>query len=120
MDAAYFARLGSTGPDAITHIGLVNGAGVELTGGDPAYARQPVTWTDAALARPTTDLPFDIPPGSTVAGWRGYSAATGGTNYGGAAVVDDQGAPAPETYTGQGTYLLRAADTGILHRAPVG
>lgn len=51
----------------ITHLGLANGA-TELTGGSPAYARQPCAWSAAAggvmaLAGPET---FDVPAGSTV------------------------------------------------------
>lgn len=93
---------------AITHIGLVDAGGVEITGGAPAYARKPVTWTAAAdgLIRPNADLVFDIPPAGVVAGWRGFTALTGGTNHGGEAVTQ-------ENYASQGTYTLTAAATGI-------
>lgn len=91
---------------AITHIGLVNGSGTELSGG--SYARQAVTWTSATagLVRPTADLTFSVPAGGVVAGWRGFTASTGGTNHGGADLTS-------ETYSGAGTYTLLAASTSI-------
>jgi hypothetical protein len=91
---------------AITHIGLVNGSGTEISGG--GYARQAVTWTSASggLIRPTADRVFDIASGTTVAGWRGFSASSGGTNHGGSALTS-------ETYGADGTYTLLAASTGI-------
>jgi hypothetical protein len=110
MNATYHNALRTHGKSIITHIGLVNGSGTELSGGDPAYARVAVTWSDGAdgVMLPNANLLFDIPAGGVVAGWRGFSASSGGTNYGGAAVPS-------ESYTGQGTYTLLAADTGIIH-----
>jgi hypothetical protein len=89
---------------AATHVGLVDDLGAEIAGG--TYARQPVAWTAAAdgLIRPTTDETFDIPAGVTVGGWRGYSALSLGTDYGGAALTN-------ETYANAGTYTLLAAST---------
>jgi hypothetical protein len=106
METAFLNALADHGGSLITHIGLVNGSGTELSGG--SYARQAVTWTAASggLIRPTADLDFDVPGGATVAGWRGFTAATGGTNHGGSAVTS-------ETYAGDGTYRLLAAVTGI-------
>jgi hypothetical protein len=91
---------------AISHIGLVDGGGTEISGG--GYARQAVTWTGATggLIRPNADLVFDIGSGTTVAGWRGFSALTGGTNHGGSALTS-------ETYGADGTYTLLAASTGV-------
>ena len=100
------------GTDKITHIGLWDGdAGAELAGGTPAYARQPVTWgaVVAGVRRPTTDLEFDIPPGSTVTGWRGFDALTNGTNYGGGDFAQE------EPFAGQGEHTLHADGTGIRH-----
>lgn len=110
MNAAYLTNLGTVGPNVVTHVGLVDDTGTELAGGEPAYARQAVVWTDDATARPQTDLVFDIPAGATVAGWRGYSDLAAGTEYGGADLTQ-------ETYAGQGTYTLLAASTGITHAA---
>jgi hypothetical protein len=97
-----------TGIDVITHIGLIDDTDTELTGGDPAYARKAVTWGDASggVVRPTGDLTFDVPAAGVVKGWRGFTALSGGTNYGGAALTE-------ETFAGQGQYKLLAASTGI-------
>lgn len=112
MNAAYRNAIRDHGQSLITHIGLVDNLGAEISGGSPAYARQAVTWTDTAdgLSRPSGNLTFDIPAGATVAGWRGYSASSGGTDYGGEDLTD-------ESYASQGTYVLLAAQTGINHTA---
>lgn len=91
----------------ITHIALFDGAS-EVTGGSPAYARQAVTWTSASngLIRPTADLTFDIPAGANVTEWRGYTASSGGTNYGSGDLTDTP-------FAAQGEYSLVAATTGI-------
>lgn len=110
MADSYLNLTANAGGAAITHIGLVNGSGVEVSGG--AYARKPVTWGAAVggLIRPTANLIFDIPANGVVAGWRGYTALTAGTNHGGHVLPS-------ETYTNAGTYELLAASTGIDHDA---
>lgn len=110
MSTDYLNLTAQAGGDAITHIGLVDGSGTELTGG--SYARQAVTWTTAAngLIRPDDDLVFNVASGSTVAGWRGYSASSSGTNYGGADLTS-------QTFATAGTYTLLAASTAIDHDA---
>ena len=80
----------------ITHIGILqagtdpgtgtNSAGVEATGGTPAYARQAVTWGAAAsgLKSNTNALTFDVPTNASPGwGYFGYfNASTGNTgNY---------------------------------------
>lgn len=45
MSDAYLDAIRDAGQALITHIGLVNASGVELTSAN--YTRQPVTWTDA-------------------------------------------------------------------------
>ena len=109
MTAGYRNAVADHGASLITHIGLVDGTGTELTGGSPAYARKAVTWTSASdgTIRPNADITFDV-PAVTVGGWRGYSAATAGTDYGGKALTN-------ETFAAQGEYKLLAANTGILH-----
>jgi hypothetical protein len=88
----------------VTHIGLVDAGGNELTGG--TYARLPAAMVVAAqMARPAANLNFSVPAGSTVGGWRGYSALSGGTDWGGDDLVQ-------ESYTADGTYTLLAASTG--------
>lgn len=112
MDSGYLNAIADHGAGLITHIGLVDDVGTEITGGSPAYARQAVTWTSASggTVRPTADLTFDIPSGVTVGGWRGYSASTAGTNYGGESLTN-------EAFASQGEYTLLSASTGILHNA---
>lgn len=92
----------------VSHIGLVDETGTELTGGSPAYARLAVTFTDAGagLIRPDANLTFNIPADATVAGWRTYSAVTAGTNYGGEDL-------SPEVYLTQGTYVLLSSLTAV-------
>jgi len=72
-----------------------------------------VTWVAAAAGgiRPNADLGFDV-PARIGAGWRGYSALTGGTNYGGEDLTQ-------ETFASAGQYRLLAASTGINHQDPV-
>lgn len=113
MSEGYRNAIGTHGGTLITHLGLVNVAGTELTGGSPAYARQAVTWAAAAagIIRPNADLTFNIPAATTVAGFRGFSALVAGTNYGGEALAN-------EVYTNQGTYKLLAASTGVKHLDP--
>lgn len=105
MNSAFHNALATHGASLITHIGLVDAGGTELSGG--GYARQAVTWTGAAAVKsPNADLVFTTEAGDVVAEWRGYSALTGGTDYGGAAVTT-------RTYTNAGTYTLLAASTNI-------
>lgn len=106
MNAAFNTALAAYGSGLITHIGLFNG-GAEITGGAPAYARKAVTWTGAAGARsPSADIVFDVPAGATVTNWRGFTAATGGTDYEGAALTS-------VAFSNQGTYTLFSASTNI-------
>jgi hypothetical protein len=110
MNATYRNAIATHGGTLVTHIGLVDAGGTEITGGSPAYARRAVTWAapNDGTIRPNANLVYDIPAGATVAGWRGFSASTGGTSYGGEALT-------PETFAAQGEYTLLAALTGIRH-----
>ncbi len=116
MSEGYRNAIADAGAALITHIGLVDDQGAELSGGD--YARLPVYWSTASggIIRPyadeslTEDLEFDVPAG-TVGGWRGFSALSGGTNYGGEDLT-------PETYAAPGKYRLLASGTGIKHLDP--
>lgn len=109
--AAYLNAIRDHGQSLITHIGLFDGAS-EITGGSPAYARVAVTWVDDGdgVMRPSANLTFNIPAGADVTGWRGFSASSGGTDYGGETLTT-------ESYAGQGTYVLLAASTSITHAA---
>ncbi|TDE40490.1 hypothetical protein E1295_31825 [Nonomuraea mesophila] len=111
MSTAYLNGIADAGAGLVTHIGLVDDTGTEITGG--GYARQAVTWETAVngLIRPDADLPFSIPSGATVAGWRGYSQlAAGGTDYGGEDLT-------PQPFATAGTYTLLAASTSVDHNA---
>lgn len=70
--------------NTITHAGLANSAGVELTGGSPAYARQTVTWNSPSGGTDdqTVDRIFDVPASSEVARVLVRGALSGGTDYG--------------------------------------
>lgn len=105
MNEDFRNALAAHGATLVTHLGLVNAAGVELAGG--GYARQPVTWAGAgAVKNPNANLVFTTEAADEVAGWRGYSALTGGTDYG--------GAPVPtRTFSNPGTYTLLAASTNF-------
>jgi hypothetical protein len=110
MATSYLNAIATQGASVITHVGLVNGSGTELSGG--AYARKAVTWTAASngQVRLAADQTFDIPAGSTVAGWRGFTALTAGTNHGGGDLTS-------EVYASAGQYVLTGASTGINHAA---
>lgn len=111
MLAAYLNELRDAGIAAITHFGLVDETGTELTGGSPAYARiadTPVADGDGVI-RPSTDLTFDVPASTTVGGWRGYSALSAGTDFGGEDLTQ-------EAFAEQGEYTLLEASTSITHQ----
>lgn len=106
MTGAAFDAIGNDIASVITHTGLVDKNGVELSGGAPAYARKAVTWTPAVdgQIRMTTDLVFDVPPGASVGGLRWYTAE--GIDLGGVNLPT-------EYFNGQGEYLLKGAKTGF-------
>ena len=78
-----------------------SGAGTELTGGDPAYARQAVTLGAASAGQIVveTDETFDVPAGATVNYVAIYDAATAGNLIAYEAVTE-------EVYAAQGQYVL--------------
>ena len=108
MTEGYRNAIADYGASLISHIGLVDDTGTELSGG--SYARKAITWTSASggIIRPSADLEFNVPAGAIVGGWRGYSASTGGTNYGGADLTNEE-------FTNAGQYKLLASGTGIKH-----
>ncbi len=110
MSTAYRDAIRDHGQSLITHVALFGGAGVELTGG--GYARLPVTWVDdgTGVSRPSANLVFTTEAGDVVNEWRGFSALTAGTDYGGAALTS-------VTFSNPGTYTLLAASTSISHTA---
>lgn len=98
---ALLNALASEAASLITHVGLVNGSGVQVGN------RVAVTATaSGANVRLTADATFDVPAGATVAGWTAHSASTGGNSYGGGSLT-------PETYAGAGQYVLTGSATGF-------
>lgn len=88
----------------VTHVGLLDETGTELTGGTPAYARKAITWNPAANgALVASNQPvFDVPASKTIASVIFMSAVTGGTELARADI-------AQESYNNQGTYTLTSA-----------
>lgn len=75
-------------------------AGTEVTGGSPAYARKPLTWTGGSVdGVVTATATFDVPTGVTVRGAGVHTALTAGTYLDGAAVVE-------QAFASQGTYTV--------------
>ena len=89
----------------ITHAALFNGdpsgAGTEITGGTPAYARVAVTLASPSSGQIviTADAVFNVPASATVNYVAYYNALTAGTLL----AYDDVTA---ETFASQGTYTL--------------
>jgi hypothetical protein len=112
MNATFYTALAGHGTSLITHIGLFDSTGTEISGG--SYARQAVTWTGSGATRSlSADLTFAIPAGGQVQSWRGFSAATGGTDYGGATLTSPSA-----VYGNAGTFVLQAAGTSFTVQAP--
>lgn len=109
MTTAYLNALAGFGASVVRYIGLVDKSGTEVAG--HGYSRLAVSWgsPDKGTVRPAADLTFTIPAGATVAGWRGYDAESGGTEFGGHDLPT-------EKFSGAGEYRLIAASTGIVHR----
>lgn len=89
-NAALYGALYSTVPSAT--------AGTEISGGTPAYARKPLTWT-GTNGTITATATFDVPNGATVAGAGVHSALTAGTYLDGSTVTT-------QAFSSQGTYTV--------------
>lgn len=88
---ATYAALYSTIPGA--------SAGTEISGGSPAYARRPLSWTTGSVdGIITATATFDVPAGATIRGAGVHSAASGGY-LDGAGVTE-------QAFSSQGTYVL--------------
>lgn len=74
-------------------------AGTELTGGTPAYARKPLSWSAASASASTVSATFDVASGSTVAGTGLHTALTAGTYLDGVALTS-------QAFASQGTYAV--------------
>jgi hypothetical protein len=80
LDSAVAGGLNTT-PHLSLHTGFPPAGGNEVTGGSPAYARQPMTWAAASggsRAMSGTET-FDVPAGTTVRAVATYDALTTGT-----------------------------------------
>lgn len=109
MNGTFLDLLAAEASSTITHVGLVDAGGTELA--SASYARQAVTWDgptsgDGKL-EPDSNLVFEMTSGDVVAGWRGYSAASAGTEYGG----KDFGSNA--TFGNDGQFTVNASGTFI-------
>jgi hypothetical protein len=86
------------------------GTTAELSGGSPAYARKPVTWSAASGGSKSVSgqVTFDVPAGRGATHVGFWSAASGGTFYGSDALS------APEaTYSSQGQYIVNSASLAL-------
>lgn len=84
------------------------GAGTEVTGGSPAYARKQGTWAESGgVSSLQATLQFDIPSGQQITHFALFDAVSGGTMGGSEALS------ATENYGAQGTYDLTAASITI-------
>ncbi len=83
------------------------GANNELSGGNPAYARKPISWVaaDAGNINLNGTAVFDIPAGGTVL-YVGFWNVAGDVFYGSALVTQ-------EDFAAQGTYTLTDADLDL-------
>jgi hypothetical protein len=79
MSSAFLGLLSNYAATQITHIGLTNSAGTELS--SFYYTRKPVTWDTsvAGYIRPSADIDFIVVPGDSIKNWVGFNAASGGT-----------------------------------------
>jgi hypothetical protein len=77
----------------------------EISGGDPPYARQSITWNVAADGQVTlaNDPIFNVPPGSIP--YLGFQTAASGGTFLGSGLLS----PAPEEFTAQGLFKVTSA-----------
>lgn len=78
----------------------------EISGGSPAYARKPVTWTPGTSdgVNTATAVVFDLPPGTAVTHVGVWSAVTGGTFL-------DKAAMSVSSQASQATVTVNASFT---------
>ena len=97
--ASNFATRG-THAALYTTVPTSSAAGTEVSGGSPAYARRPITWTAGASdGTVTATVTFNVPSGTTIRGGGVHTALTGGSFLDGAALAEIP-------FTAQGTYIL--------------
>ena len=83
----------------------------ELTGGTPAYARQPATWAAASAGSraSTGSVTFNVPGGTTISHFGLWTAVTGGVYLGSDTLRGAGNAIVTETFASAGTYTLTSA-----------
>lgn len=88
----------------IDYVSLHDGNGDELSGGDPAYARQAINWNAASGGEMTAsnEPVFNVPEDTTVAQVGFWTLAAGGVEHARTNVVN-------ETYAQQGLYTVLSA-----------
>lgn len=104
-------------PAGVTHASLHTGdpgstGANEVAGGAPAYARQAITWNDAAGGEASDDVVglFDV-PGATTVSHVGYWS--GATFVASDVVRDDAGVPTPQVFSAQGTFTLSDTELNL-------
>ena len=101
MNEAFATALAAHGASLITHIAVYS------SGSPVGAARIPVTWTGAgSIKNPSANLTFTGTPSTPIDEWRGFSALTGGTDYGGAALTGTG-------FDSSGNFTLLAASTNF-------
>lgn len=79
-------------------------AGTEPTGGSPAYARKPMGWSTPSASAISGSPVFDIPSGTTIAGFGVHTALTAGVYLDGTGVTS-------QPFSSQGSYTSTATYT---------
>ena len=104
----YLDEIAGAGGTLVNYIGLIDETDTEISGGD--YSRLSVSWdeSETGVLRPATDLTFDIPENTIVAGWRGYETDTSTTALIGSSLTE-------ESFADAGQYTLIADQTSINH-----
>lgn len=105
----YLRAVAERGGSLLSYIGLLDDRGRELR--IAPYHRQEASWivqTDGRLDL-AENLVFQVPGGSVVAAWRGYSSTRDEDGYLGASVP-------VERFNGAGEYTLLAQGTSVYHQ----
>ena len=84
-------------------------AGTELTGGSPAYSRQPLTWSAPANSAVTASATFNVASGATVAGF-GCHSASAPSGSPDTTFRDGSSLPA-QPFVSQGSYAISVTYT---------
>lgn len=87
----------------------------EVSGGTPAYARTAASWGTATggVRNLSPAIVFDVPAATTVSYFGLWSAASGGTFFGGDKLRDVDNNPASEAFATQGVYQLTKASLTV-------